>query len=698
MSKYRTQTVEQTELVYSILRENYPNRQIEIEFNDNTKEYTLSVTKREYKQDPEVPIDIQIKIVYGDSVTGDTPLLLKKENTISIESIQNIFDESKKVDYPGFKIFDKQIRLEKEYSPCDYQIWTDIGWVSINKVIRHKCNKKIYRVKTPIGMLDVSEDHSLINENLECIKPNELKCGDLLLHSFPVFFEETNDNINLTEKGAQAFGFFMKYGEIVGNEWRIYHTQLDDLIYYRQLFETLENTKFEIERNGKYHILYVQEQSKKMIIIEKYQKLFYKNNIKTIPSCILNADNNIKQAFVSSIMFINDCIRFFESEKTTAQSMYYLLYSLGHNVQIDFSNEDNSIILTICNSIDNPEMVNSITEIPNMNQFIYDIETEIGRFGAGIGQLQTYNTDSVFLSLKYNRDDFDLNRNDTFRIATICGEKLTNEIFNRPPIEMEFEKVFQPFILLTKKRYIGKKFDNTKDPFKLKCIDTKGIALTRRDYCKFVKRCYQDVIDVIVDTGDLYRSVEVFKEYVDKIYNYQIDFDELIISAMLAKEYSCGLCKKKTEWSCIRCEHCKHSNSHLNEYCEGKLRGKECKAEFQCRHTFSLAHVNLAVNLLKRKEEIGVNDRIQYLFVEGKDPRQKKGELAEEPKYAKEHNLRLNRVCYLEQLGKTILGFFKITLEKEQDLLSSAIDYINERLEMCDGKCLRPSDFKVDVE
>jgi hypothetical protein len=56
----------------------------------------------------------------------------------------------------------------------------------------------------------------------------------------------------------------------------------------------------------------------------------------------------------------------------------------------------------------------------------------------------------------------------------------------------------------------------------------------------------------------------------------------------------------------------------------------------------------------------------------------------------------LNRVCYLEQLGKTILGFFKITLEHEQDLLLSAIDYINERLSCCGGKCLKPGDFKVE--
>ena len=67
MSQFKTTTVEDTEMIYSLLRDKYPNRQIEIEFNDNTKEYLLSVTDKEFKEDPEVPVDIKIKIIYGDT-------------------------------------------------------------------------------------------------------------------------------------------------------------------------------------------------------------------------------------------------------------------------------------------------------------------------------------------------------------------------------------------------------------------------------------------------------------------------------------------------------------------------------------------------------------------------------------------------------------------------------------------------------
>jgi DNA polymerase delta subunit 1 len=259
-------------------------------------------------------------------------------------------------------------------------------------------------------------------------------------------------------------------------------------------------------------------------------------------------------------------------------------------------------------------------------------------------------TDSVFLSLKYNRKDFNKNRADTFKLATVCGDNLTDTVFNRKPIEMEFEKVFQPFILLTKKRYIGKKYENMKDPFKLKEITKSGIAITRRDYCKMVKNCYTEVIDCIVneDGGGVDESVEIYKSYVDRIDNYQIDIDDLVVSAMLAKSY-----KTKP------------------------------------------VHVQLAEKLKARHEEVQVGDRIPYIFIESNDPTLAKSELGEDPKYATEHNLKYNRKCYLEQMAKPLLGFFKCVLSDNEEALDDIINYTNQKLVEYGGVKLKPSDFKM---
>jgi len=262
-------------------------------------------------------------------------------------------------------------------------------------------------------------------------------------------------------------------------------------------------------------------------------------------------------------------------------------------------------------------------------------------------------TDSTFLSFKYNRDDFEKNRIDTFKLATICGDKLTNEVFNRPPIVMEFEKVFQPFILLTKKRYIANKYENMKDPFKLKGIDAKGIALTRRDYSPMVKKCYKEMIDAIVQTSvDIDQSIKIFKRYVEDIHLYNIKVDDLVVSAMLAKTYKSD----------------------------------------------NLAHVNLAKKLKERKEEAEVGSRIPYIFIENTNSKVmlKKSELAEDPTYAIKNNLKYNRLCYLEQLAKPILGFLKVVLKDQPSLLDDLVDYVNAKIVIYGGKSLKPSDFKLE--
>ena len=84
---FKTSTIEDTEKVYTILRELFPNNHIDISYNWDKKEYDLNVAKKQYKNDPEIPLDIKIKVVYGDSVSNDTPILLKYNGQIYIKKI-----------------------------------------------------------------------------------------------------------------------------------------------------------------------------------------------------------------------------------------------------------------------------------------------------------------------------------------------------------------------------------------------------------------------------------------------------------------------------------------------------------------------------------------------------------------------------------------------------------------------------------
>ena len=136
----------------------------------------------------------QCEIVYGDSVTGDTPVLVKQANGIVLtKTIENLFKGYKNRDYLQFKIDELGLTDKEQVQPDDLKAWTSGGWKTVHRIIRHHCNKKIYRIITPSGIVDVTEDHSLLNENLEQIKPSELKINDNLYHSFP---QDINFNFN----------------------------------------------------------------------------------------------------------------------------------------------------------------------------------------------------------------------------------------------------------------------------------------------------------------------------------------------------------------------------------------------------------------------------------------------------------------------------------------------------------------------
>lgn len=115
------------------------------------------------------------KTVYGDSVTADTPVLIKWKDSINYMMISKLvnFDENDICDDGKYR---RNIEKENLY------VWSDQGWTKIKYIMGHKTNKKIYRVLTHTGLVDVTEDHSLLNSRGEKIRPSNLKVGDTLLH------------------------------------------------------------------------------------------------------------------------------------------------------------------------------------------------------------------------------------------------------------------------------------------------------------------------------------------------------------------------------------------------------------------------------------------------------------------------------------------------------------------------------------
>lgn len=122
------------------------------------------------------------KVRYGDSVLPETPVLIRENGIVKMKSINELSSPDCWEEYPGFW---KKGTDKNSLEIYNTDAWTHKGWQPIKRVIRHKCAKKIYRILTHTGLVDVTEDHSLLTPDVELVKPTEVWEGRELLHSWP---------------------------------------------------------------------------------------------------------------------------------------------------------------------------------------------------------------------------------------------------------------------------------------------------------------------------------------------------------------------------------------------------------------------------------------------------------------------------------------------------------------------------------
>jgi DNA polymerase elongation subunit (family B) len=152
------------------------------------------------------------EVIYGDSVTGDTPVMIKT-NKFDIVTIDSLCDKYEKIG-------------DKEYGQVDALIYSDIGWTQIKKVIRHKTKKQIYRIITNTGIVDVTEDHSLLDIKGNKIRPTEVKKGQELLHSFP-------DQLDLLDEGKMIY---TKEGYNYRNRYDVFYKLKSKIAYQKYYY------------------------------------------------------------------------------------------------------------------------------------------------------------------------------------------------------------------------------------------------------------------------------------------------------------------------------------------------------------------------------------------------------------------------------------------------------------------------------
>ena len=626
-------------------------------------------------------------IVYGDSVTGDEPLILRNSEGLieikTIESLSQIWET-----YENFKPFDtiQSNRRDKQKSFVNYEVFANNRWNPIKKVIRHKTNKKIYRVNTHCGVVDVTEDHSLLNSEREKIKPGECVVGETtLFHCFPneltgkpVHLNKIVEELDMyenciktyEEKEAFIYGVFFGDGSCgyyncaSGNKynWAINNSNKKLLeqcrLYLKELYG--EKTDFKIldtlKSSGVDKLV---PYGSIKYMVDLFRPLFYDNNkYKIVPPKILNGSYTVRKNFFlgyyaadgykcKNTNVKNMC--FSNKGKIGSSQLYYICKTLGYNVSINTRIDKPDIYKITCTLNKQRKQHNILKKMiylrTSEDEYVYDLETEFGTFCAGVGELELKNTDSCFLKYNtYSENDVELKDKERLRYGIQKSINLSNDIrlILRKPHDLEYEKTFYPFILFSKKRYIGYLYEEDWNITpKLKYM---GIVLKRRDNANIVKIFYKGIITRLLEDKTIDSAVEFLKEKLEELICGKFPIEDLTITKTLRGYY---------------------------------------------KNPEGIAHKVLADRMGERDpgNKPSSNDRIPFVYINVKERKGQKilqGDRVEHPDYIRENNLKINYKFYItNQLMKPIMQILELCLKNPEEPFQIILNKLNREVMGC---------------
>ncbi|CAH1760530.1 10711_t:CDS:10 [Entrophospora sp. SA101] len=127
---------------------------------------------------------------------------------------------------------------------------------------------------------------------------------------------------------------------------------------------------------------------------------------------------------------------------------------------------------------------------------------------------------------------------DNLAEAMELGKKAAKHVTENfiKPINLEFEKIYFPYLLVNKKRYAGLYWTNTEKWDKL---DSKGIETVRRDNCLLVQNVIETSLKKILIDRDIEGAETYVKNVISDLLQNKIDMSQLVITKALSKsEYN----------------------------------------------------------------------------------------------------------------------------------------------------------------
>jgi len=350
-------------------------------------------------------------------------------------------------------------------------------------------------------------------------------------------------------------------------------------------------------------------------------------------------------------------------------------------------------------------------------------------------------TDSIFVNFtdyikqKYINDypDGKISDRELLKLSIETGMEASKYVTSKlkHPQDLTYEKTFYPFMIFSKKRYYGYKYEKCPDKYK---ETSMGIVLKRRDNAPIVKEIYEGVLNYLMNKKDINGSYEYFKEIIKDLLNGKVEINKLIISKSLKSDYAnpttiphkvladrmgerdpgnkpqsndrlqycfidtCNLkCKKcgtevdKENCKCISCMdlYCKvclinHSTlcKNICRFCKmseyklttGKMSITKCSTctGYYCAFCFPKHK--------KRTDKYGVEhtDKCKKVL----STKLIQGDIVEEPNYIIKHNLLIDYMYYLErQIENPIYQIFELFRKDPQKIIEDLKrNYTNKHL------------------
>jgi DNA polymerase elongation subunit (family B) len=588
------------------------------------------------------PVKCKAEYVYGDSVASYTPVYVRVGGDLDICSIETLA-----IKYGEGRWVPCLEKGKQEKEVCELEgveSWTEKGWTKLFRVIRHQLadHKKMIRVLTHSGMVDVTDDHSLILQNGAEVSPKNVVVGtELLHHNLPL---APNNTSSISPNMARIMGFFFGDGSCGSYEcpsgkkhsWALNNQSMERITKYLNLCKEVYPEYEWVYRNtlqssGVYKI---SPRCKTYGGIAKfvnvYREKLYSKKEKIIPNEIMSGSLEIRQAFWEGLYDADGdknagaCMRIDQKNQISAAQICWLAASLGWKTAVNTRTDKLNIYrinLTKNAQRKNANAVKKLYEIP-YSGYVYDLTTENHHFAAGVGNMIVHNTDSVFFTFNLeNPETGEKIRGKpalemTIEIAQDAAKLCTHYL--KPPMELSYEKTLMPFILLSKKRYVGMLYETDPNKGKLKYM---GLPLKRRDNCDYLKDVYGGILNILMKEGDMEKAISFLNQCLRELIDGQVPIDKLTITKQLRSYYA---------------------------------------------NPQQIGHFVLADRIGKRdagnKPKSG--DRVKFAFIVNDTPKALMGEKIETPEFILENKIPLDYTHYItNQLMKPLQQLLGLALE-----------------------------------